>query len=872
MQIFQKKNKQATRTVVIDSLKYKTEKLFWPLVFQSILLYITLIGFLLCVATSVDMTIGFGAISLISFCTIVVAILFSLNSKVFISFLSIFGVAAISIMIFAKNLFAKIIDAFVFCYNLTIQIMVEQGYTNYESSMTTDITESLSNDVYMTECFYTVIIVLAILFSILFSLTLIKRALIWMAAVPCFLVLTPSLYFGSTPSGIAFSIFISGILGCYAENISKVSKKRNKIKNEDKKEKNTFELSFNTAANGFSCMCVSLLLSLSLSFALFSSEGFQIDSIRKVIDDLAQKAMNVMFYKNYETAEGAVGGLLNGNILELKTPEFRNLPVMTVTTKTKTPLYLRGWIGDDLLEDGWKVLDKEDTDQYDKIVNDSFDETTQYFNYLKIVSDFMTNVNTPEDVSKLTKEETEKLGFVYDSVNFKAKFTKSLMVFVPVRCIDGKINAKNASVITTGDTISFFENKRPKNNQYSYEAVIQSFSDRDFYLSIDRNLKVYNSLYKMVSDKSDSLSNKEQKIYDFITAEKKYYDYVKSKYLSVPEKSETLYQLAKEITSDYSQNFAKALAIEKYFKTEYKYAQSFTHSAGGAMQKVNYMIRETKTGYCTYFATAMTVMMRQLGIPARYVTGYHAKSVSDADNTGTFVREIDDKNYHAWVEVYFEGMGWLTFDPTPGTNSSEQLRDYDYLDDPEISEEEPIEDDIPEEDEEPPVITQPPPPSVNVNDIPMEVYIDIPLWVIIAAFIIAVSIIILIILMAVMLIIKSRFKSFINNLHGVAPTNLVKMLYPKIMILFKSLGYVPSPGEMMIDFAQRVDKQFELPVTMQSVLSTLEMSQFSQNEIETIDAAAVLDMFTLLYTSVFYSLNIFKKYYYMNKIIEKIKV
>lgn len=865
MQLFSKKDKKETRTVVIDSLNYKSESSFWPMFFQSILLCTTLVGFLYCVSTSVDMSINFGIICSIAIPIMIASILFSLNKAVFISFVSVIGISILSLMIFVKTVFTKIVDSFVFCYNLTIDIMVEQGYTNYKSSMTEDISEYLLDEQYMSECFYTVIIVLAIIFSVLFSATLLKRSLVWVSALPCFIVLTPSLYFGATPNGIAFSIFISGILGCYIESISKLAKRsKSKDSNKDKKKIKTLS----TAVNGFTCMCVSLVLSLSISVALFSSEGFQIDSIRKVIDDFAQKIMNMLFYDRYETSEGAIGGLLDGDVLELKTPDFRDLPVMTVTTKTNTPLYLRGWIGDDLVENGWKVLDENDSVEYNQIVNDTFDETTQYFNYMKFVSDNLSRSDTAEEISKMSKEETERLGFVYDKVDVKAKYTKSLMVFTPVRCLSDEITAKGSSIELIGDTITFFKNKRSKNNQYSYDAVLQSFANRDFYLSIDKKLGIYNTLTGMLPKDSASVPEQDKEFYDFVTAEQKYRDYVNGKYLSVPENSDMLKNLATQLTSSYSQNFAKALAIEKYFKSEYKYAKNFTYSAGGALQKVNYMINETKTGYCTYFATAMTVMMRHLGIPARYVIGYHAMSSADADGNSV-VRQIDDKNYHAWVEVYFDGMGWLTFDPTPGINTNTQLRDYDYLDDPVPPQEDEIEDTPEQNEEQPPVIQQASPPSVNVNDIPMEVYVDIPLFVIILIPILLLILLTFITLFIMSRVIKSKFKTFVNGLHNVYPTSLVKILYPRIMILLKSRGFSPESGEMMKDFVKRVDNEFKLEVSIESVLPTLEMSQFSQNEIDISSAAAVFDAFTLLYTSVFYSLNVFKKYFYMYKIIKK---
>jgi transglutaminase-like putative cysteine protease len=70
-----------------------------------------------------------------------------------------------------------------------------------------------------------------------------------------------------------------------------------------------------------------------------------------------------------------------------------------------------------------------------------------------------------------------------------------------------------------------------------------------------------------------------------------------------------------------------------------------------------------KEGYCEHFATAMTMMLRTQGIPARKVEGYLPGRLLDA---ATGAREVDASAAHAWVEVYFPGYGWLKYDPTPG--------------------------------------------------------------------------------------------------------------------------------------------------------------------------------------------------------------
>jgi hypothetical protein len=74
---------------------------------------------------------------------------------------------------------------------------------------------------------------------------------------------------------------------------------------------------------------------------------------------------------------------------------------------------------------------------------------------------------------------------------------------------------------------------------------------------------------------------------------------------------------------------------------------------------------EIKQGFCVHFATAMTMMLRTQGIPARYVLGYlPGKRTAD----GTW--EVPRSAAHAWVEVYFPGHGWVEFDPTPGNEAN----------------------------------------------------------------------------------------------------------------------------------------------------------------------------------------------------------
>ncbi len=115
-------------------------------------------------------------------------------------------------------------------------------------------------------------------------------------------------------------------------------------------------------------------------------------------------------------------------------------------------------------------------------------------------------------------------------------------------------------------------------------------------------------------------------------------------------------QLAVQITEHYHSDIDKATALEKYFsENDYLYDED----ANPQDTSIDYFIFRGKAGVCSSYATAMTLMARSIGLPARYVEGFAGFEKSDVD---TFV--IRDKHSHAFVEVYISGAGWITFDPT----------------------------------------------------------------------------------------------------------------------------------------------------------------------------------------------------------------
>jgi transglutaminase-like putative cysteine protease len=112
------------------------------------------------------------------------------------------------------------------------------------------------------------------------------------------------------------------------------------------------------------------------------------------------------------------------------------------------------------------------------------------------------------------------------------------------------------------------------------------------------------------------------------------------------------------IVSGSDSRLETAIRIERYLQNRKGYSLNVTRPSGNVAD--SFLLR-MEEGYCVYFATTMTMMLRTQDIPARYVVGY-TTGQQVADNKWV-VRGL---NSHAWVEVYFPDVGWVKFDPTPG--------------------------------------------------------------------------------------------------------------------------------------------------------------------------------------------------------------
>ena len=143
---------------------------------------------------------------------------------------------------------------------------------------------------------------------------------------------------------------------------------------------------------------------------------------------------------------------------------------------------------------------------------------------------------------------------------------------------------------------------------------------------------------------------------------------IRAKYLQLPDSvPQRVKDLAARLTQGATSPYDKALRVQEYLRVTYPY-QLDVPAPPANRDVVDYFLFDAPGGFCSYYATAMAVMLRSQGVPARVVAGF---ATGEYDGLLRKYR-VPAKSAHAWVEVHFPGYGWIEFEPT----SSEDVFDY----------------------------------------------------------------------------------------------------------------------------------------------------------------------------------------------------
>jgi len=197
----------------------------------------------------------------------------------------------------------------------------------------------------------------------------------------------------------------------------------------------------------------------------------------------------------------------------------------------------------------------------------------------------------------------------------------------------------------------FFLAEKPRNLVGNYRPVSIDAGGSVYNLDLDHPISRYEADSELPQPDGDALRLATSAVPQGADA-----------YLKLPPIDLRISQLAEQITASSPSNYDKSVAIEQYLRTHFGYTLQLPRAR--PQDPLANFLFERKQGHCEYFASSMAVMLRTLGIPSRIVNGFRGGEFNDL--TGQYV--VRASNAHSWVEAFFPGFGWISFDPTPASS------------------------------------------------------------------------------------------------------------------------------------------------------------------------------------------------------------
>jgi hypothetical protein len=196
---------------------------------------------------------------------------------------------------------------------------------------------------------------------------------------------------------------------------------------------------------------------------------------------------------------------------------------------------------------------------------------------------------------------------------------------------------------------------------FSHESQRSVFRTHRTYLSRDLTNSLFNPFHNFGAIHYSGMSRLIAWNADKLrSAPTDYPAAISETYLQLPpDLDPRIGDLARSLTKNAKSPYDKAFTIENHLQTHYSYTLDLVGKPGKS--PLSHFLFETRAGHCEYFASAMAVMLRTIGIPSREVNGFLPGEYNDL--AGDYIVRASDA--HSWVEVYFPGNGWVVFDPTP---------------------------------------------------------------------------------------------------------------------------------------------------------------------------------------------------------------
>lgn len=355
----------------------------------------------------------------------------------------------------------------------------------------------------------------------------------------------------------------------------------------------------------------------------------------------------------------------------------KGVPVLEVTTEKKDKLYLRGDIGCDFDGDNWISISKMDFRNLKYRVNvkdlwgvgadgsndaaytadDEIDISDIFGNYIPEIQ--MLYARSLRSFTESNLEGGDTIGIETVKIDYLKNINTVLFPGTPFvynfrengnfKIYGDFMGISNGSNINSMETGVLYVN-RPVDvhvdenyDEYVFEQLETSVSYEDYRKYIKGYEGFVNDYYKRISNEcKGTISSFAQKCLENISSDYDNYEEFKKLYCD---------------------------SVMDYLNSgRYKYSLTADNFSSETSSPLHTFLYNTRQGHCAMFASAMCLALRYQGIPARYVTGFTLGGDGcEQTDDGHYKYTLTDKELHAWVEVYYENLGWVPYDPTPGS-------------------------------------------------------------------------------------------------------------------------------------------------------------------------------------------------------------
>lgn len=376
----------------------------------------------------------------------------------------------------------------------------------------------------------------------------------------------------------------------------------------------------------FGSVLTIFLVAVSVLFVVFVKYS-EIRSVDEFKDEIIYRAGNVIYGKS-DYPEGQFKRFDEA-------PKEDEETRLTVFMTNPVPLHLKGYVGCQYTEKGWKGNDEniyggDNTGMIEWFLEQGYYPLTQPAYYMGYSRNDGRNID-------FDKVGSSSVHIINNTASKKYEYVSENLLDM-------------SGLISPKQDVNFVESDIFGEEEYWYDIL---------YFTADDYLKFPSQEW---FENSSNVSTEQKQ---FIQAENYYHGFASTYYLEVPEEEAKILQ---QNIPACSNNVVDAIStVRHYLKNQISYSEECA-TYDPDKNYLRQALLEDKKGYSVQFATVATLMFRYYGVPARYVEGYWSPNEDEKETV-----ELKNTDAHAWVEVYVKGMGFVPIEVTPGFYQEEEV-------------------------------------------------------------------------------------------------------------------------------------------------------------------------------------------------------